>query len=110
MSRGSKAVPDRHVPQRPHDVGEIDLLRAAGIAPVAHHAQPDRRRLQHFFAHAEKDLADDGPAVVVFVDIRDRASRRAGAAGKHFLILPPPGIERHFIAKAGIEIFDDDNV
>jgi hypothetical protein len=105
-----KPVPYRHMPKRPHDIGKIHLLGASGIAPVAHHAQPDGLRRQNFLTHAVQHFTDDGPAVVFLVDVRDGAAGCAGAARETSFDVRPTRHERYFVPKSRIEFFYDYHV
>ena len=68
---------------------KIHVLGAVRRAVITLMAEPDGRRLQNVFAHAEEYLSDDLAGVVLVIGVECRASGGTGApAGPHGSIYP----------------------
>ena len=88
----------RDPPQRVHDVGDGDLLRAADHAVVAGDAVPGRVALQHGLALAGGDEGEDGAGGVVHVGAGG-ARAPAGPALETRLQRLPAGCLRHHLGQ-----------
>ena len=102
---GKAPLLDGYFAQGSHNLGELYILRTLGVTTITLHAAPNNRVAKDLLAHAEQDLANDLAGIEFGVNLANRASGGAGAAGKTGFDVLAAGARSDFELEIRVKFF-----